>query len=289
MDARIRIEKALESALAATAAPGAPPLLTRAIRHAVFPGGARVRPRLTLAVALACGDDRPELSNAAAAAIEILHCASLVHDDLPCFDDAALRRGKPSVHAACGEPVALLAGDALIILAFETLAAAAERAPDRLAPLTRIIASAVGTPFGITAGQAWECEPKVELSAYHQAKTGALFAGATMAGAAAAGAAAEPWRAVGERLGEAYQVADDIRDVAASVEDIGKPNGQDIALDRPSATRELGLSGAIARLKELVGGAVESVPECPGAHALRDLIVMETKRVLPAGLAQRAA
>ena len=110
-------------------APGRPPLLASALRYAVFPGGHRIRPQLCLAVARACGDERSRSADAAAAAIELLHCASLVHDDLPCFDDADMRRGKPSVHAQFGEPIAVLAGDALIVLAFETLAreASAER------------------------------------------------------------------------------------------------------------------------------------------------------------------
>ena len=99
------------------------------MRHAVLPGGARVRPQLCLSVAQACGDDLPEMSDAAAAAIELIHCASLVHDDLPCFDDADLRRGKPSVHRAYGEPLAVLAGDALIVMAFEALARAAQGEP----------------------------------------------------------------------------------------------------------------------------------------------------------------
>jgi geranylgeranyl pyrophosphate synthase len=95
--------------------------LAAAMRHAVFPGGARIRPQLCLAVARACGDSDPALADAAAAAIELLHCASLVHDDLPCFDDAPLRRGRASVHCAFGERLAVLAGDALIVQAFQTL------------------------------------------------------------------------------------------------------------------------------------------------------------------------
>ncbi len=121
MDAGSRIEQALDSALASAHRQNCPPLLAQAMRHAVFPGGARIRPRLTLAVAMACGDTQPSTANAAAAAIEFLHCASLVHDDLPCFDDADIRRGKAAVHKAFGEPLAVLAGDALIVLAFETL------------------------------------------------------------------------------------------------------------------------------------------------------------------------
>ena len=119
MDPMTRIEAGLNLAFTRTHAPPAPPLLAAAMRHAVFPRGARVRPRLCLAVAAACGDDHPEAADAAACAIEFLHCASLVHDDLPCFDDAATRRGKPSVHAAYGAPLAVLAGDALIVLAFQ--------------------------------------------------------------------------------------------------------------------------------------------------------------------------
>jgi geranylgeranyl diphosphate synthase type II len=89
-----RIEHALAAAIATGEEPGCPPKLAGAMRHAVFPGGARIRPQLCLAVAQACGDDDPALADAAAAAIELLHCASLVHDDLPCFDDAPLRRGR---------------------------------------------------------------------------------------------------------------------------------------------------------------------------------------------------
>ena len=122
MDVRSRIEQALEKAIRRATGSKAPPKIAEAMRYAVFPGGARVRPRLCLAVAQACGDDFPAITDGALAAVELLHCASLVHDDMPCFDDAALRRGRPSVHSTFGEPVALLCGDALIVLAFETLA-----------------------------------------------------------------------------------------------------------------------------------------------------------------------
>ena len=289
MDPMARIEEALEAALVTAEAEGCPPTLAQALRYGVFPGGARIRPRLCLAVAWACGDDDPVLADAAAASIELLHCASLIHDDLPCFDDAPIRRGKPTVHKVYGENVAVLAGDALIVLAFETLARGAATSPARLARLLPIVSGAVGSPHGIIAGQAWECEPQVELTAYHRAKTGALFAAATVAGAAAAGHDAEPWRALGERLGEAYQVADDLRDVAADAEEIGKPAGRDAELGRPSAARELGVTGAIQRFDALVAAAVESIPACPRANELRGLISLEGKRFLPKSLALRAA
>ncbi len=204
MAADVRIENALESALAHAQGPGCPPQLMAAVRHAVFPGGARIRPQLCLAVARACGDDRPQLSEAAATAIELLHCASLVHDDLPCFDDAPVRRGQPSVHSAFGERLAVLAGDGLIVVAFQVLARAGAQAPDRLVHLLTTIAGSVGMPGGIVAGQAWECESRVSISQYHREKTGSLFAAATVAGAQAAGGDAEAWRGLGEWLGEAY-------------------------------------------------------------------------------------
>ena len=286
MKAITRIEQSLAAAVATGEAQGCPPKLAGAIRHAVFPGGARVRPQLCLAVAAACGNDDPELSEAAASAIELLHCASLVHDDLPCFDDAATRRGRASVHFAYGESLAVLAGDALIVLAFQTLGAAAGKSPLRLPALLGTIAKGVGMPFGIVAGQAWECEPRVTLADYQRAKTGALFTAATAAGALAAGASAEPWRALGEWLGEAYQVADDIRDVAADPSVIGKPTGQDVALCRPSSARELGLEGAIEHFNSLVQSAIDAIPACKGEAQLRALVRMEAERLIPKELSE---
>jgi geranylgeranyl diphosphate synthase type II len=272
MDTTTRIERALFAALATHEVPGAPPKLAAAIRHAVFPGGARIRPHLCLAVARACGDDDPALADATAVALELLHCASLVHDDLPCFDN-----------------VAVLAGDALIVLAFQTLAAAGAQSPGRMAALITTVASATGMPFGIVAGQAWECEPRVTLSDYQRAKTGALFAAATAAGAQAAGGDPVRWRALGDRLGEAYQIADDIRDVLADPEVLGKPVGQDACHGRPSAAHQLGLSGAIEHFEGLVAGALAAIPECAGAPALRALVRMESERLVPKAWCEDAA
>ena len=281
-----RIEQSLAAAVASGEQQGCPPKLAGAIRHAVFPGGARIRPQLCLAVAQACGDDDPELSEAAATSVELLHCASLVHDDLPCFDDAPTRRGRASVHFAYGESLAVLAGDALIVLAFEWLAVAATQHPLRLAPLLRTISRGVGMPFGIVAGQAWECEPRVSLADYQRAKTGALFAAATAAGAIAAGADPQAWRGLGDWLGEAYQVADDIRDVTGDPLVTGKPTGQDVALCRPSAARELGLEGAIQHFDRLVAGAIESIPACRGEARLRALVRMEAERLVPKAMTE---
>ncbi len=151
MDVTNRIERALNDAIGRAEVPGCPPRLAAAMRYAVFPRGARVRPRLCHSVAAACGEDHPAATEAAGAALELLHCASLVHDDLPCFDAAETRRGRPSVHKAFGEPLAVLTGDALIVLAFQTLARL-QCAPERLAPLTLTIAQSVGVPFGHRRG-----------------------------------------------------------------------------------------------------------------------------------------
>lgn len=282
-----RIRLALEATLAGAEGDGCPPRLAAAVRHAVFPGGARIRPQLCLAVAAAHGDDDPALTDAAAVALELLHCASLVHDDLPCFDAAAIRRGMPSVHRAHGERLAVLAGDALIVLAFQALAQAPARQPQRLAPLLATVAMGVGMPRGIAAGQAWECETQVPLREYQRAKTGALFAAATMAGALAAGGDAAPWRELGERLGEAYQVADDIRDVAADPAWLGKPTGRDLALGRPSVARERGLAGAMGHFRQLVEAAAQAVPPCRGASRLRAMVHSESERLVPSAWTER--
>ncbi len=290
-DPDLWIENALHSALdrAMEGEEQAPPRLAAAMQHAVFPGGARVRPRLCLAVGLACGVKPAGLLTAAAVAIELLHCASLVHDDLPCFDDADTRRGQPSVHAAYGERLAVLAGDALIVHAFDVLGQVIVAAPARAALLIRTVSGAVGMPGGICAGQAWECESAVDLSAYQRAKTGALFVASAVAGAQAAGAETAPWKRFGERLGEAYQVADDLRDVASDAAELGKPVGRDVALDRPSAAREYGFGGAVRRFESLVADAIGAIPNCPGAGALRGMVQLEARRLVPQEWLKHAA
>jgi geranylgeranyl diphosphate synthase type II len=232
-----------------------------------------------------------DLALHAACAVELLHCASLVHDDLPCFDDADIRRGRPSVHKAFGEPIAVLTGDALIVAAFEAVAlgvgsAAAAR---HLSAVSRVLARGTGAQGGICAGQAWESESHVDLSSYHRAKTGALFVAATSAGAAACGVPHEAWSTLGNSIGEAYQVADDIQDAVSDPEQLGKPCRQDDHLDRPSAVRELGLQGASRRLRELVEAGLDSVPACPGRDQLINLVRAQTQGFLPKELDRYAA
>jgi len=283
-----RIEAAIVQAVelaSGASAPGATPRrLALALEHAVMSGGARIRPTILLSVALACGDDRPALANAAAAALELIHCASLVHDDLPAFDNADTRRGVPSVHRAHGEPLAILAGDSLIVLGFEVLARAAGDQPLRALRLVQSLAQRTGMPGGICAGQGWESEPTVNLSAYHRAKTGALFIAATQMGAIAAGQEPDAWEELGARIGEAFQVADDLKDALMTAEETGKPAGQDAAHGRPNAVALMGVQGAVRHLKDILGGAIASIPSCPGEAALAGLVRAYAERMTPVDL-----
>jgi geranylgeranyl diphosphate synthase type II len=219
-------------------------------------------------VADACGGAVAPVADTAAAAVEMMHCASLVHDDLPCFDDASLRRGRDSVHVAYGTELAVLVGDGLIVAAFEVLAVGCRRAPQLSTALVRAVGAGVGSAAGIIAGQAWESEPAIDLRAYHRAKTGALFEASVCAGAIAGGGDPKAWAPLGQRLGEAYQVADDIADAVGSAAALGKPVGQDAAMGRPSAARTLGVSGAHARLDALFEQLERDVPECPGREGM---------------------
>ena len=278
----VRVEAAMDRAIALGQGTGSgPSQLSRALEYAVKPGGARIRPTIALSVAMACGDDRPKLTDAAISALELIHCASLVHDDMPCFDDADVRRGKPSVHKAFSEPLALLTGDSLIVLAFEMLARAGAEKPDRLAELIRILAARTGMPGGICAGQGWESEKTIDLGAYHRAKTGALFIAATQMGAVAAGQDADPWEELGARIGEAFQVADDLRDALLDEAALGKPAGQDAVHDRPNAVNILGVRGAVSRLQDILSGAIASIPSCPGEAMLAQMVRAYADRIVP--------
>ncbi|PZX54416.1 polyprenyl synthetase family protein [Cereibacter changlensis] len=284
-----RIEAAMTAAIARGQGGDAPARLASALDYAVTPGGARIRPTLLLSVAIACGDDRPGVSDAAAVALELIHCASLVHDDLPCFDDSDLRRGKPTVHRAYSEPLAVLTGDSLIVMGFDVLARAGAADPLRALQLVSALATRTGMPMGICAGQGWESESQINLSAYHRAKTGALFIAATQMGAIAAGYEPEPWEELGARIGEAFQVADDLRDAVCAVEEIGKPVGQDVLHARPNAVKELGVQGAMKRLKDILGGAIASIPSCPGEAMLAEMVRRYAEKMTPGALSAPVA
>lgn len=259
------IERALQAAV--DDAGDGPPLLRQAIAHAVFPGGARVRPRLCLAIVEAWGGSR-EAAAEVGAAVELLHCASLVHDDLPCFDDADTRRGRPSVHKAHGEAMAVLVGDALIVAAFAQIARAFAGSA-ALGEAVEVLAGAAGAVRGLVAGQAWELEPggPPELATYHRAKTAALFEAAAALAALSVGLPADRFVALGTAVGVAYQIADDLGDACASAEQLGKPVGRDAALGRPTAAAA-GTEIALARFHRAVAQARAAVPPGRGAAAV---------------------
>jgi geranylgeranyl diphosphate synthase type II len=208
---------------------------------------------------------------------------------MPCFDNADIRRGKPTVHRAYGEPLALLTGDTLIVAAFEVLARAAGDDPARAVSLIRILGESTGMPNGICAGQGWESETEIDLSAYHRAKTGALFTAATRMGAAAAGEEPDAWTELGARIGEAFQVADDLRDALYDEAALGKPAHQDEINGRPNAVAELGVKGAIRRLEDILSGAIASIPSCPGEAALCDMVRKTAERLTPVVPAHQSA
>jgi len=262
---RALVESALERWL-----PGedeAPTRLHEAMRYAVLGGGKRLRPILVLAAAEACGGSR-ERALPAAVAVEFVHCYSLVHDDLPAIDDDDLRRGRPTCHRAYGEAVAILAGNALLTLAFDLLAT---QVPDKglAAVLVGELAQAAGHR-GMIGGEVTDIlsegtEPSVELLDYiHRRKTARLFRAAGRLGALCAGARAQHLQALttyGEQLGLAFQIADDILDVTSSPGELGKATQKDLARGKLTYPGLVGLERARQEAVRLAEEAVASVKE----------------------------
>lgn len=277
------IEKALDASIVQMQeSPGAPKL-GEAVRYSVFPGGARIRPQLCMAVANACGFTDQKIVISACVAVELIHCASLVHDDLPCFDNALLRRGQDSTHVKFGEPLAILAGDSLIVRAFEELTAVSFSNSRQLSGLISLLAKSTGLPSGICSGQGWESENQIDLSSYHQLKTSSLFVAATQMGALSAGSSPEPWLGLGSGIGEAFQIADDLRDFFNTEESIGKPVSQDIANNRPNAVAALGFEGAKNKVRSILGKAIISIPTCPGKDQLIKVIEKQADVLMNVG------
>ncbi|MBN2359255.1 MAG: polyprenyl synthetase family protein [Deltaproteobacteria bacterium] len=279
-----RIEQSLRALITRAGGAACPGLLAQAIHDAVFPAGGRLRPRLCLTIAGACGDRDPMLADGAAAAVELLHCASLVHDDLPCFDDSEMRRGRPSIHSAYGQPIAVLAGDALIVLAFEAVIDVGCRDERARIDVLRALAAAAGAPSGLVAGQAWESEPEPDLRRYHGSKTGALFEAAAMVGAIAGGGSGMQWRPVGALLGEAYQYADDLADALGDPKQLGKPVGKDCVRAAPSLVEREGVVTAVRALDRALQCALDAVPACGGRDRVIELITAAATRLCPSAL-----
>lgn len=283
------IEESLALALDSLINVETPPLLAACLQGAIFPGGARVRPTLLVAVAEACGHDRRPAVGAAAAALELLHCASLVQDDLNCFDAADTRRNVPALHRRFGPGLALLATDALIVGSFEVLAGADPKDLRLGIDMVKCLARHTGARGGITAGQAWEAESSIDVATYHAAKTGALFVAAVELGALCSGANPADWSETGKRIGAAYQVADDLIDVLGSDTACGKPIGVDASLGRPNIVHDLGIDAATQRFHDLIEGVLDGLPRCAHPSWLRECIQEQTRRVLPTGVGRSAA
>ncbi len=254
--ARSWVEKGLERAL-----PGedeTPSSLHKAMRYAVFGGGKRLRPALALGVCESLGG-RAEDALAGAVAFELVHTYSLVHDDLPSMDDDDLRRGRPTCHKVFGEALALLAGDALLTLAFLV---PAEWPPGgrRALETVRILARAAGS-LGMAGGQVLDLEgeglePDLEsVRAIHLRKTAAMIAGALQAGGVAAGAAEDQVELLGRAgisLGLAFQIQDDVLDETADSATLGKTPGKDRKSGKRTWPAAVGLEASRERARELV-------------------------------------
>lgn len=228
-----RIDARLHRWLPAEAEP--PASIHRAMRYSVFAGGKRIRPLLCMAAADAVADTTPGVDDAACT-LELIHTYSLIHDDLPALDNDDLRRGRPTCHKMFGEAMAILAGDALLTLAFEVLSSADAIRPEAQAALVRELARASGTVRGMIAGQVHDIEgegqPPSEalLEWIHRAKTGALLCASARMGAICAGASAEQLNALscyGRHIGLAFQIVDDLLDVEQTSEELGKTAGKD--------------------------------------------------------------
>ena len=262
-----------------------PETIHRAMRYSLFAGGKRIRPILCLEAARAVADEAPGAEEAACA-LEMVHTYSLVHDDLPALDDDDLRRGRPTCHKQFGEAMAILAGDALLTLAFQVLSQIGG-ADGRRAQLVEELAVAAGTVGGMIGGQVADLEGEGQpptaglLETIHRAKTGALLRASVRMGAICAGSAARQLAALtcyGQHAGLAFQIVDDILDVEQPSEALGKTAGKDAeqckitfpavyGLEESHRMAERERQGALqalegfgergARLRELAGLIVE--------------------------------
>jgi len=251
-DASALVNKELDDLL-----PGAderPGSLHKAIRHSIFAGGKRFRPALMIAVGRAVGaDDRSLLTTAAA--IEMIHTYSLIHDDLPAMDDDSLRRGKPTCHVEFGEATAILAGDVLQTIAFGSVAEDDELSPETRVRLISEIAVAAGSPSGMVAGQQFDLEAEgrpegvtvEDLEEIHRSKTGAMIMVSARCGAIIAGAGETELEAVSRyasHLGLLFQITDDLLDVTESTETLGKTAGKDEAAEKATYPSIFGIHEA---------------------------------------------
>lgn len=280
---RARIEAALARAL--PAADHEPQPLHQAMRHAVLNGGKRIRPLLVYATGHALGADAAILDDVAVA-VELIHCYSLVHDDLPAMDNDALRRGQPTVHIAYGEANAILAGDALQSLAFARLAEAPLPAETRV-ELLRELAHAAGAP-GMCGGQALDMDATGEkislaqLERLHALKTGALLRASIRLGALAAAASTAQLQLLdqyADALGLAFQIKDDLLDIEGDSATLGKTAGKDAVQDKATFPALMGIEASRQRLAALASSMHNALDALAASADTRTLALLAEKVV----------
>jgi farnesyl diphosphate synthase len=266
---RSRIEDALAARLPSSS--DLSPELVSAMRYAVLSGGKRLRPLLVCATAESLTGD-PEVARAAiepACAIELVHAYSLIHDDLPAMDDDNLRHGKPTCHVAFGEATAILAGDALQALAFETLLGAGALPADTRLRMAQTLAASCGWK-GMVGGQAQDVAATgaplglEQLERMHGAKSGALLAAAVQLGALAAGADADRLASLarfGSDIGLAFQIVDDVLDATGSTQTLGKTAGSDARAGKSTYPALLGIDASRDRAGALLAAAHQALAQ----------------------------
>ena len=269
------IERALRQAL--PPARSRPHALHAAMRYSVLAGGKRLRPLLVIAASEACGGDA-QAAMPAACAVEFVHTYSLIHDDLPCMDDDDFRRGRPTCHRQFGEAIALLAGDALLTLAFETLML--QEPTSRTAKQISLLAKAAGSR-NLVGGQVADLEaegrqaPLNELRFIHEGKTAAMISASLQLGAVAAGAPSGKVDALGDfgrALGHAFQIIDDILDCTATSEALGKSAGKDVRDGKSTYPSLLGIDGARREAGRLTSRAMKALkPFGPKGRRLEEI------------------
>jgi geranylgeranyl diphosphate synthase, type II len=244
-----------------------PTSIHQAMRHSVFAGGKRLRPVLCIEAArmVAATSDPPEGVEELAAALEMLHTYSLIHDDLPALDNDDLRRGKPTCHVVFGEAIAILAGDALQTQAYETLASLRRLAP-AVVEIVRLVAQATGTVEGMISGQVLDLEaehhkPTAEMvDAIHRAKTGALIRVSLATGAVYGGGTSDDIHRLtefGRKAGLAFQIVDDVLDMTEDSARLGKTAGKDLASDKATWPAVFGIDRSTRDANELIAAAFE--------------------------------
>ena len=276
---RASVDAALESLVPAAASE--PRRLHEALRWSLLAGGKRFRPALVLAVGKTFGAPEAKLLRAAAA-IEMIHTYSLIHDDLPAMDNDDLRRGRATSHRKFDEATAILAGDVLQTLAFQAIAEDENLSAEIRVKLISELARAAGTPAGMVAGQQLDLEAEgktvsiADLEQIHQNKTGAMICAAARAGAIVAEAAEGQLEAVSKyaaRLGLLFQITDDLLDVTQTTEVLGKTAGKDVSAEKATYPALYGLENARALAKTIRAEAVEALSEIDkDTTVLRELV-----------------